>query len=265
MPSIKIDQLENESSQISAFFGNSKKLVRELDFHFEKYELRSKRQGKIRSNPRSLLSYDLPGPVFRQLRQKLIPLIQGNPKEGLVLIDALWQRKTREHRELGIILLGQLPAKNFRNVSSRVQRWSIENREESLIRDLATNSTESMRLIDPESLLRLCKKLFLKADFYVRATGLLITNSMIRELSLEYLPAILDLLIPLARNPAKRLRPYMLEVMQTFIEISPGEGLYFLQQRLAESPKAGTRWLANHSLIYFPSFETKILEESLAG
>lgn len=265
MPAVHIAQLEQESRAIAALFKDAKKLVRALDLHFEKYALRSKRQGQVRRTPTVLIDYELPHPVGKQLRKELFPHIQSQPKEGLILIDGLWQRRTLAHRELAIYLLGRLPANHFRNVSARLQKWSEENREARLITKMAKDGCHQMRAGDPKALLAICRKLFKKRAIRIRATGLMIIKYMMDELSLEQLPAMLNLIIPLAQNPAKGLRPYLIQVMDTLIAISPGEALYFIQQRLSEDNKEGTLWLARQSLRFFPEFEANLLKESIPG
>ena len=265
MPAVQIARLEQESRAIAAHFTDAKKLVRALDLHFEKYALRSKRQGQVRRTTAVLINYELPKPVGKQLHQELFPLIQSRPKEGLFLIDALWQRRTIAHRELAIYLLGQLPTSHFRNVSARLQKWSEENQESSLITHLAKEGSRQMREHNPKALLVVCRKLFQKRALRIRATGLLIIKTMMAELSLDQLPSMLDLLIPIARNPSKALRPYLMQVMETLIEISPGEALYFIQQRLSDNNKEGTRWLAKQSLRFFPAYEANLLKESMPG
>jgi hypothetical protein len=265
MPTVQIEQLASQSKAIANLFQEPKNLVRKLDLHFELYTLRSKRTGKVKRTPSVIPFYDLPGPVIQQLVQELGPLIPNQAKEGLALIDALWERRTREHRNLAAILLGLLPESSFRRVSARIQKWALENREEGLIIDLAVEGCKGMRRENPAALLALCGRLFKKKDLRVRATGLLAIKAMLDEGLVDNLPAMLNLLIPLSRNPSKNLRPYLLQVFSSLIAISPGEALYFFQQRLNESKGLGIRWLAKQSINNFPAQEAKVLQEAING
>ena len=264
MPSVHSEQLQAESRELAALFAKPARFVRALDFHFEKYGNRAKRQGAKRRNSSLLQFYDVPDPVMRQLRQELFPLVQEKPTEGLELIDALWERRTREHRELAAYLLGQLPEKKFRNVRARIQRWNGENREEAMIRAIARLGSHNMLQRAPLELLPLCKTLLRSGDIRQRASGLLILKSLIEEGEMDNLPAILDMMTPLYRKPVKSLRPFLLETIESLIKRSPGEALYFLQQRLTESKAKGTHWLAKQAMKAFGQHEARLLAESLA-
>ena len=265
MPSVQSGQLEAQSQAIAASFGNTDRLVRQLDLHFELYMQRARRPGQSRRKASLLPSYEVPAPVMRQLRQELTPLAAKDGKQGLALAEALWARRTREHRQLAAALLGSLPKGSLRRVGARVARWGEENRDERVMEALAVAGCQRMRSEDPASLLRLCGRLFKRREVRMRATGLLAMKALMEEDSVDNLPAMLDLLRPMAQNPAKGLRPYLLRVFETLAKLSPGEALYFLQQRLVESPEAGTRWLARQSMRFLPSQEAQWLEEALEG
>jgi len=263
MPSVQSEQIKRESQEIAALFDEEKRLVRALDLHFERYANRAKRQGKKRVNQGTLHHYDVPEPVIRQMRQELFVPVRDEAKQGLMLVDALWERRTREHRELAAFLLGELPAKSFRNVRARIQRWGLENREEGMIRAIAKLATSRMMEEDAPALLPLVKTMFRAADVRQRAIGLLILKGITDRGEMDLLPAILDMMIPLYRTSGKSLRPFLLETIESLIDRSPGEALYFLQQRLTESSDVGIRWLAKQSLQAFGPFERRFLEENL--
>lgn len=264
MPSVQIERIRAESRELAALFMEPGSFVHALDQHFEQYANRAKRLRK-RKGAALLQEYDLPNPVVRELRQSLVPRLQEQPNAGVALIDTVWQRRTREHRELAIYLLGQLPGSKFRNARARLQRWSAENRDEALLRAMAELGSRQMRTTAPLELLPLCKRLLRSGDVYQRGLGLLILKSLIDEGEMDDLPAIMDLMLPVYRKAKKSLRGYLLETLESLIRRSPGEALYFLQQRLSESRDANTMWLAKQALKAFGPYEAAILRENLGG
>lgn len=264
MPSVQIERIRAESRELAALLMEPEGFVHTLDQHFEQYANRAKRQRK-RKGAALLQEYDLPNPVLRELRQSLLPSLQEQPKAGLALIDAIWERRTREHRELAIYLLGQLPGSKFRNVRARLQRWGGENRDQGLLRVMAELGTMQMRATAPLELLPLCRRLLRTGDVYQRGLGLLILKSLIDEGEMDDLPATMDLMLPVYRKAKKNLRGYLLEALESLIRRSPGEALYFLQQRLSESADSNTLWLAKQALKAFGAYEAAILRESLGG
>ncbi|MQC26460.1 MAG: hypothetical protein DWG76_03305 [Chloroflexi bacterium] len=265
MPTVQITQLRAQCRNLVDSFGDADKLTRQVDKLLELYATRGKRQGKVHSTATVLKRYDVPQAVLRQLRLELLPRVQAEPKAGLALVDAFWARRTWEHRLLAIRLLGTLPEAAFFQVGKRLIGWSQENREEALLRELADAGTQTFRELDPAALLKLAGKLFKKKDMHPKATGLLALKALLESSRVANFPELLSLLTPLSKNPPKSLRPYLLEVYAALIAHSPGEALYFLQQRLAESPDEGTRWVARQSLKFFQADRRKVLQEALEG
>ena len=265
MPTVQIEQLEQQSKALAEFVSEPEEFVRQLDLHFELYAQRAKRSGEVGRKVAILPRYGVQPPVMRQLLQEVSPLVEAQPQASLVLVDALWKRRRLEHRQLAAELLGQLPRVVFPNIATRIRRWAEENREEALIEVLANEASRRLREEDEVAFLDLCERLIEGRAVRLRATGLLALKAMVDEGRVDNLPAMLDLIIPLAQNPSSGLRPYLLRVMKALIARSPGEALYFLQQRLIESPEAGTRWLARQALKHFPPEEAERMREALEG
>jgi hypothetical protein len=263
MPSVQLDRIRVESQSIAALFLKPERLVRSLDLHFEKYENRAKRQSGKRRSALLLKYYEVPRPVIRELQRELLTQQQDEGAKPLPSIDALWERATREHREIAAYLLGQLPVSNFRNVRARIRTWAQDNQEDVMLDAIGLMATQQMRDLAPLELQPLSKRLLRSGELNQRAAGLRILKALIDEGSMTDLPAIMDLLVPVYRRPRKNLRPYLLEVLESLIVRSPGEALYFTQQRLSESSDKNTIWLATQGLKAFGPHESALLNESL--
>lgn len=263
MPSVQVAQLRQECAQLGEHFQDPEAFPHHLDLLLERYAQRAKRKGRVRSTGPVMRSYDVPAPVLRQLRLELSPKLMEEPARGLALVDALWSQRILEHRLLAIRLIGLLPENFFGKVRKRLLEWAQENREEQLLGEIAERGTQSLREQDPEGLLKLCASLLKKKDLRPRATALLALKALLDHNPVSNLPALLDVLSPSAQNAPKNLRPYLLEVYASLAAFSPGEALYFLQQRLAENPGEGTRWMARRALKFFPPEGRKALQEAL--
>jgi hypothetical protein len=263
MPTVQITQLRQECQALLACFDAPEQLAAEIDKLLDHYALRAKRSGKVRRTGTVLKRYETPQAVLRQLRLELLPRVQAQPKAGLALADALWAHRMLETRLLAIRLLGSLPEAAFRSVSKRLLEWTLENREEQLLRELAARGTQSLREREPAALLKLASRLFNKKELRARATGLLALKALLEHSRVANFPELLRLLTPLSQNPPRSLRPYLLELYAALVDHSPGEALYFLQQRLAEDPGPGTRWVARQSLKFFAPDSRQALQEAL--
>ncbi len=263
MPAIDSAQLREESAQLVTHFEDPREFVQQLDKLLDKYAARSKRRGKVRKPISSLRSYDVPNSVLRQIRLDLFQEMRLRPAQSLELLDALWARKTMEHRLLAARLLGAIPREAFEEVSLRISEWAQETRDDALLREIAERGTKALREEDPKTLLDLAASLFLFDELRPRATGLLALKAMLDKSSLVNLPAILGLLPDLSTDPPKDLRPYLLDLYASLVDHSPGEATFFLQERLASDPSEGTLWLARQTLKMLGPDRAQVLQETL--
>lgn len=237
--------------------------MRQLDQLLDRYATRGKRHGKVKKNVSALRSYEVPKAVLRQIRLELFPLVQLNPQQAGALLDALWKGKILEHRLLAARLLGALPHEAFDEVGKRVIAWVEENREERILQEIAERGTKGLRDQDPKTLLELVANLFERSELRPRAAGLLALKALLDQSSLVNLPAILDLLSDLSQEPPKDLRPYLLDLFASLIDHSPGEAIFFLQERLADKPSTGTLWVARQTLKMLGADWAQVLQEAL--
>lgn len=263
MPIVDIAQLRQECIQLAEDFENPKEFVRQLDKLLDKYATRGKRHGKVKKRVSFVRKYDVPKVVLRQIRLEIYQDTQLRPELALELIDALWAHNVMEHRLLAARLLGAIPREAYDEVCKRIIVWAEENKDEDLLKEIADRGTKSLREQDPKTLLDLAASLFERSDLRPRAVGLLAIKALLDQSSLVNLPAILDLLSELSKDPPKDLRPYLLDLYASLIDHSPGEAMFFLQERLANDPSEGTLWVARQTLKMLGPDRAQVLQEAL--
>lgn len=251
MPTVQFEQLQEQSETLAGFLDHPVACLRHLDNLLELYAQRNKQKSKAASRSIALRKFEVPQAVLRRITLDLGEAVRDNPRAGLVLLDMLWAKNTFEHRLLAIRLLGKHPKSVLKGVQPRLVNWAEQNREESLLKQLATRATEEMRTQEPSSLLSLSAELLQKHEPRQQAVGLLALKALVDESAVANLPEIFKLLELLLKKPSKSLRPYLLDLYRSLAVQSPGEALFFLKDHLNKTPTEDGRWLARQSLHFF--------------
>jgi hypothetical protein len=251
MPSIQLGRLQQEAAQLSEHFADPESFLKELERMLETYADHIHRQGRVKGLLPVLFSFEVPQPVLKRLELEMALQARQQPQAALSIADALWERRTIETRLLAIRLLGVTPAPAG-ELTQRLEAWAEENREEVLAAELQTRALGYLLETDPDAVLLFAKTLLATSDRrQTLALGLL--HTLLIRSSFANLPALFLLLTEISQDPPKKLRPALADLLSALAERSPKEATYFLQQRLAESPSEGTRWVARQVLRLLPA------------
>lgn len=251
MPIIQLGRLQQEAVQLSEHFADPETYLKELERMLESYADHVHRQGRVKGLLPVLFSFEVPQPVLKRLELEMALQARQQPAAALPVADALWNRRTIETRLLAVRLLGTAPAAAA-ELTSRLEAWADENREELLAAELQGRGAAQLIERDPEALLAFARALLAADDNRKQTLALGLLLSLLTSADFSNLPALFSLLADISQDPPKKLRPALADLLSALAESSPKETTYFLQQRLAESPSEGTRWVARQVLRLLP-------------
>jgi hypothetical protein len=260
MPIIQLGRLQQEAAQLSEHFAEPETYLKELERMLESYADHVHRQGRVKGMLPVLFSFEVPQPVLKRLELEMALQARHQPAAALPVADALWERRTIETRLLAVRLLGATPAAAT-ELTSRLEAWADENREELLSAELQGRGAAQLIERDPEALLAFARALLAAGDSRKQTLALGLLLSLLGSGDFANLPALFSMLTDISQDPTKKLRPALADLLSALAQSSPKETTYFLQQRLAESPSEGTRWVARQVLRLLPEGAQATLRE----
>ena len=263
MPAVELARLQQEAAQLSEHFADPQTYLRAVEKLLQAYSVTIHRQGRVRGLRPVLLSYEVPPPLLKQIQLEMTMQAKQSPTHALAIADALWARRTVETRLLAARLLGHIPIEDTNEITKRLQAWALENREEFLVPELSGASTLYLCQKDPNALVAFAAKFILSDEPRQQILALGALQTLLANNHFENLPAIFAVLASLTADPTKKLRLYLADLLGVLAQRSPKETLYFLQQRLAESPGNETQWVARQVLKSFPEDERQQLRQAL--
>ncbi len=265
MPTVQLAQLHQEAAQLSTHFANPTEYLHALEILLETYSMPVHRQGRIRGMRPVLFTYEVPPPVLKQLHLEMVLQAGQQPDEALALADALWARRKIETRLLAARLLGAIPVRDPAEVTTRLESWAEENREEILAPELWANGAVYICEQFPNQIIPFAAHLLASREIRKQVLGLGALQILLNNNHYGNLPLLFNQLTDVSRDPAKKLRPYLADLLTSLGQRSPKETVYFLQQRLAESPSEGTNWIARQVLKSLPDDGREQLRHALKG
>ncbi len=265
MPTVQLARLHQEAAQLSTHFANPSEYLHALEILLESYSMPVHRQGRVRGMRPVLFSYEVPASVLKQLHLEMALQAGQQPTEALGLADALWARRSIETRLLAARLLGTIPVGAATEISSRLETWAEENREEILATALWAQGALYVCEQFPDQVIPFAAHLLASKEIRKQVLGLGILQTLLGNNHYGNLPLLFNELNEISRDPAKKLRPYLADLLASLAQRSPKETVYFLQQRLAESPSEGTHWIARQVLKSLPNDGREQLREALKG
>lgn len=262
MPTIQLGRLQQEAAQLSEHFTDPATYIKELERLLETYASHVHRQGRIKGMRPVLFSFEVPPPVLKRLELEMALQAREQPEAALAIADALWARRSIETRLLAARLLGAAPV-SAHEVTHRLEAWASENREEMLAPELQNRAALHLVTAYPDQVLEFVTGLIVNSEQRLQVLGLGILQTLLAEDGFGNLPALFSLLTETSRDPSRKLRPYLADLLGVLAARSPKETIYFLQQRLAESPSEGTLWVTRQVARHLPEDAQAKLHEAL--
>jgi len=263
MPTVQLARLHQEAAQLSTHFAKPNEYLHALENLLESYSVPVHRQGRVRGMRPVLFSYEVPPPVLKQLHLEMALQASQQPSEALALADALWTRRFIETRLLAARLLGVVPISDPVEITSRLEGWAEENREEVLAPELWVYGALYICAQFPDEVISFVARLLASKQIRKQVLGLGTLQTLLSNNRYDNLPLLFNQLNDISKDPAKKLRPHLADLLASLAQRTPKETVYFLQQRLAESPSEGTNWVARQVLKSLPDDGREQLRQAL--
>jgi hypothetical protein len=260
MPAIHLPRLQQQVEALSEHYADADKFSRQLRDLFTYYGDRTRRPSQQAKKSTRLPTENIPSPVLRQIVTQLTPYAENAPHAILNLCRGLWQHPVLEYRLLAALLLGKIAISHAEETLNLVQVWSLENKEEQILKKLSSNSLTTIRLQQPDLLhTHIQEWLSPNEDEFkpsevnsLQKLGLSALIPFVENPAYENLPRIYKLLTPLLRESPRLLRPYLLDVLIPLAERAPQEVAYILRSELESEPTTQLKWLGRRTLPVLP-------------
>jgi len=263
MPAIELGRLQQQVNQLSDLFQHPGSYLQGVVSLLKDHAGPVHRQGRVRGLRSMLRSYEVPPPLLKILTLEMSLQAKAHPQEALAIADGLWEQETMETRQLAIQLLGKIPTKTAIDISSRLEKWARENREPSLVPELAASGSKTLRVAHQDMLLIFTEKLLNASDSRKQILALGILHNLFSDTHFPDLPRLFDLLIPACQKPDRRIRPELASILGELAKTSPKETEYFLSKLLSNKPSEDCRWLVRQATRALPEESRNRIQEVL--
>ncbi|MCL5428570.1 MAG: DNA alkylation repair protein [Chloroflexi bacterium] len=244
MPAVELGRLQQQVVQLSDLFQQPANYLRGIEDLLRNHEVPVHRQGRVKGMRPVLASYEVPPPLLKQLQLELSLQAKQYPAEAIKIADGLWARPNLETRLLAIYLLGSVPTDVPTEITNRLASWAQENREQFLVPQLASSGTKTLRTHNQSELLEFAAILMASKDSRRQILALGVLRNLLFDNQFSNLPKLFDLLAEPCKDPDRKIRPELADLLIAVARLSSKETEFFLQQILAETPSEGARWLA---------------------
>lgn len=252
MPAVELGRLQQQVAQLSDLFQQPAGYLHGVEDLLRDHGGPAHRQGRVKGLRPVLVSYEVPPPLLKLFTLEMSAQAREYPAEALTIADGLWSRPTMETRQLAISLLGNISTFAPEEIMSRLETWADENREQILVPKLAENGTKTLRITHQEELLELAARLLQSGNSRKHVLAIGVLQSLVRGGQVSNLPKLFDLLAVPCKDPDRKIRPELADLLASLVHLSPRESEYFLFQMLGESPTEGARWLVRQAAKALP-------------
>lgn len=252
MPAVELGRLQQQVAQLSDQFQQPSNYLRGVEDLLKSHGVPVHRQGRVKGLRPVLISYEAPPPLLKLLSLEMSAQARRNPVEALSIADGLWSRPTLETRQLAISLLGNIPITSPDEITNRLEAWAQQNREQLLVPELAENGTKTLRTNHQEALLDLAAKLLQSSDSRKQVLAIGVLQNLVSGRQISNLPRLFALLVDPCKDPDRKIRPELADLLVALARFSPKETEYFLHQILTDKHTEGTRWLTRQVVKALP-------------
>jgi len=223
------------------------------------------RQTSLSQNPLALQTYQVPAPVLRALVLEFRELIDKNPEQGLLLVDALWQEEWLETRHLGVSLLAYLPTSAPERILDRILIWIENCTSEDLKRLIMTSAMA--RLVDekPSHVLVFLKILAANDARADRQGALYGLVPIVEGPDFDNLPVIFNILRDILLIDETVFTKEISALIHSLQKKSDQETAYFLVRQMALASKPRIFRVIRRVLPFFSDESQQLLRENLSN
>jgi hypothetical protein len=253
MPAVQLTRLKKQLDELTAHFSEPESFFTCLRALFEQYGDLTYRTGQALKPVSLLPGYRVSRLVMKQLELSLAPFCAAYPQESLTIADSLWQDKFFEPRQLACFMLGQTALDPLQEVLTRLEHWSMDAEDNSLLSTLLDQGSQRLRREAPDRWLDVLHDWMGSSNLAMRQHALMALLPFIQDREFENLPAVFSLVSPDLQQNAVDLPADLLKVLNALARRSPVETGYILRQVLATSNEAAFHRLVRRCLSAFPA------------
>ena len=264
MTAINPARLKIQCAELGESFRNLPKFISELHDLLAFYGARI-RQTSLSQTPLTLQTYQVPTPVLRALVLELSELIDKNPEQGLLLVDALWQEEWLEIRQLGVSLLGYLPTSAPERILDRIQIWINKSTSEDLKRQIMTRAMAKLVDEKPSHVFDFLKSLASNDARADRQGALFGLVPIVEDPDFDNLPFIFSILRDILLIDETIFTKEISVLIHSLQKKSDQETAYFLVRQMALASKPRIFRVIRQVLPLFSEESQQLLRENLSN
>jgi hypothetical protein len=263
MPAIQPARLKHQTAHLAAVFEQPEDFLKALINLLNFYADHTHRPGQGGVPLILLESYQVPGPVLREIIFELKPIARAKSQATLRLSQFIWQEPNLECRLIAAALIGQIPPFPPEQTVDVIQEWLEIKPEDRIIQTLIDQGMGRLRREQTAYYLDMVKEWLSRSSFDYRRYGLWALYYLAVDPDYRNLPEIFNLLTPFLRSIPNELRPDILNILQNLAHHAPQETAFLLKQNLNRSDASDITWLTRQLIQEFPQPIQVNLRESL--
>ena len=221
------------------------------------------RKTALNRTPLTLQTYQVAPPVLRALEGELDELVNTQPSQGLLLVDALWEEEWLEFRQLAIALLGNIPPINPEPIFIRIRNWLSGSTTESIRSLLPTRAVKRLKAEKPDLVLSFYQDLLSNPTKENNQAVLLGLVQFSQDPEFLNLPILFSLLEKILLVEEKGLIKEIQAVLKLLIDRSEQEVIFFLTQQLSTAYKPRITRVVRGLIPLFTEDSQQTLKETL--
>jgi hypothetical protein len=263
MPAIQPARLKHQTAQLANVFEQPEQFLKALYNLLNFYADRTHRAGQGGVPLPLLESFQVPGPVLREIIFELRPIARAKPQATMLLSQTIWQEPSLECRLIASALIGQIPPSPPEEIIQVIQEWLEIKPEDRIMQTLIDQGMVRLRREQISVYMNVVKDWLSRSEFEYQRYGLWALYYLAIDPDYRNLPEILHMLTPFLRTIPNELRPDILNILQNLAHYAPQETAYLLKQNLNRSDASDIAWLTRQLIQEFPQPNQDNLRESL--
>ena len=233
MPAVQLNKLKQQINTLIWKYTQPEAFLNELHDLLGYYANRVYRAGENVQHIYVGKIYHTPNIILNQIIIELLPLIEENPKRLLQIADVLWNDEYLEVRNLGILILGNIPPSEHSSVLSRIQEWVISTNNKNAIDTLLLEGTRNIRRFDPHNWLKQIENWLNDKNIEQQIIGLKATLPLILDPAFENFPPLFNMITPYFQHDNYQIQNEIFMIIDGLISRSPIETSFFFRQILS--------------------------------
>jgi hypothetical protein len=234
MPAIQMTRLRIQVARLLEHFYQPEIFARNLGELLDFYSDRARRPGRMVASQPIQKQYRVHPAVLKQITDELAPVCKTQPEVAAALADRLWQDDHFEPRLISAGILASLTINDTELISQRLLAWAKAREDHILIDILLKKTAGAMILSDPKIFRKIISTWMKDDSFQQQSIGLRALNLYADLISLDMLPDVFHMIMPLPVKPISYLLNDLEALFATLYFRSPGETLFFFEQLAAK-------------------------------